>query len=391
VGLVQKLFRNNGFQLKIRVLHIITGLSVGGAEMMLYKLLSSMDKNQFNNIVFSLKPKAIIGKKIESLGIPVYYLRKRHPIIFLQSLISFIRISHRFRPNLIMGWMYHANLFAYLISCFLHKPEILAWNIRHSLSKLGYEKRFTRIIIRLCAFLSRKIPIIVFNSVISQQQHRIFGYSIEKSKFIANGFDTSLYKPSETKQSQFRKQLSIKDQEIFIGHIGRFHPMKDHLRFVDAAKVLSNRYSNVQFIMVGRGIDDNNLKIMNQLDKLGVRNRFHLLGERHDIDAILPSLDIFVSTSAWGEAFPNVIGEAMACGIPCVVTEVGDTPMIVGETGIIVPPNDTSAIVNGISAIIEMGDKHRRELGLQARIRITKKFGIAAITKQYETLFRSFA
>jgi len=355
--------------------------------MMLFKLLSFMDRSQFENVVISLNSMAIIGEKIQALGIPVYYLQEQQFFALFVSPIKFIRISRKFNPDVLMGWMYHANLGAFFIKCFLRKPVVLTWNIRHSLSRLGYEKRLTQIVIKIGAFLSQKRPVIIFNSVTSQQQHRRYGFLIQESLIIPNGFDTSIFIPSAEKRSEIRKRLFIKDDDILIGHIGRYHPMKDHSRFIAAAEVLSKKNSKIQFVMIGRGVSEQNHKIMDQIIELGIRNRFHLLGERQDIHTILPSFDIFVSTSAWGEAFPNVIGEAMACGIPCVATDVGDTPMIVGETGIIVPPHDTDAIINGISDLIEMGNEKRHELGMKARLRVTKKFGIAAITRQYETLF----
>lgn len=354
---------------------------------MLYKLLSGMDPKKFKSDVVCLMDIGPMGKKILELGIPVHAVGMRlgrpDPI----SIWRLIRIVKKLRPNLIQGWMYHGNLAAQFTKPFLPKPIPVLWNIRHSVNDLNNEKKTTAWVIRLCARLSKKPDKILYNSQVGADQHEVLGYAPEKRIVIANGFDTELFSPSKEARIQIREELGLPPSSIIIGQIGRYHEMKDHPNFIHAAGHLSKSHPDVHFLMAGKNVDTNNRKLMDLIQDLKLAPKFHLLGERKDMNVLVAGLDIASSSSSFGEGFPNVIGEAMACGIPCVVTEVGDSPFIIGKTGIVVPPRSYKAMACAWKDLLDMEPEARRDLGKQAREMTINRFSLGSIVSQYESLY----
>ncbi|NEP28701.1 glycosyltransferase, partial [Moorena sp. SIO3I6] len=213
------------------------------------------------------------------------------------------------------------------------------------------------------------------------------GYSSQNSCVIPNGFDTSLFKPSLEARAAFRSELGLSEQSILIGLIGRYHPMKDHPNFIRAASLLVKEFPDVHFIMVGTEVDQDNNFLSSLIQDLGLSNHIHLLGERSDIPRLTAALDINTLASAYGEAFPLVIGEAMSSGVPCVVTDVGDSAWIVGNTGRVVPPRNSEALARAWKELILMGNEGRKVLGKAARSRIIDSFSINSVVAQYESLY----
>ncbi len=373
---------------KICIAHIITGLDSGGAEAMLYKLLSRMDKEVFGLMVVSLMDHSTYGEKIESLGVKVYSLgmkRGRFSIIGFCRLVKLLRNS---KPNLLQGWMYHGNLAAQLVCAFIPSHAPVLWNIRQSLYSLAYEKKGTAIVIRICRYLTRFPKRIVYNSKTSAEQHEYLGYRGDKRIIIPNGFDVNLFAPSIESGKAIRAELDVSSDALLIGLIGRYHPMKDHTNFLQAASLLLKHYSNVCFVLAGTLVDKYNKKLQQEINDLDISSKVYLLGERTDMPRLTASFDIASSSSSYGEGFPNVIGEAMSCGVPCVVTDVGDSAWIVGDTGIVVPPRDPVALANGWRKLIELGYEKRLALGMMARQRIIENFSLDDVVKKYEMLYK---
>lgn len=373
----------------VRIVHIITDLDTGGAEMMLYKLLSHMDRKRFEPAVISLMAGGTVRDRIESLGIPVYSLDMKQGIPSISAVWRLRALVRQLRPNLLQGWMYHGNLTAQLASAFQLGQIPVIWNIRQSLYDLRYEKKTTALIIRLGARLSYFPACILYNSQISAQQHESLGYQPRKTHLIANGFDLTKFTSSLAAREQIRSELGLPEKSLLIGLIGRYHPMKDHATFLQAAAALRQHLpsQSVQFLLVGQRVDWENETLVAIARNLNLTNHLHLLGERSDIPNITAALDIATSSS-YAEAFPNTIGEAMCCGVPCTVTAVGDSAKIVGETGKVVPPRDPQALATGWEQLIDLGRKGRESLGQLARDRIQQHFSLNAIATQYADLYR---
>lgn len=375
---------------KYVILYIVTDLTTGGAQMMLYNLLCHTDKLRFQPVVVSLMDRGTFGDRIESLGIPVYTVGMKHGIPTPTAFWQLIRTVHQLKPDLIQGWMYHGNLAAQLASLFYWQKIPILWSIHHSLSSLASERKMTVAIIKFCANLSKCINQVIFVSQISKAQHEEQGYCSENSCVIPNGFDTSLFKPSVAARLEIRSELGLQENAFLIGLIGRFHPMKDHANFLKAAALLLKKNPNKHFILAGKNVDSNNHILLQLIHDLGIINHVHLLGERRDIPRLTAALDIVSLSSAYGEAFPLVIGEAMSCGVPCVVTSIGDSAWIVGDTGRFVPPRSADALANAWQELIDLGVERRQILGKAARKRIIESFSLETVVSQYEKLYERF-
>lgn len=370
------------------VVHIITGLSSGGAEITLYKLLSRVNRERFSTVVVSLIDRGTLGDRIEALGIPVYTIGMKPGMLTPIAVWRLLHTVRQLKPDLVQGWMYHGNLAAQLSSFFLAQKVPVLWSIHNSIYSLTFEKRTTAVIIRLGASISKFPNNIVFVSRTSKSQHETLGYCSENSCVIPNGFDTSLFIPSVEARLAVRSELGLSKEIFLIGIIGRYHPMKDHANFLQAAALLLKDRPNIHFLLVGQQVDREN-QVLNQLiQELGLFEQIHLLGERNDIPRLTAALDIACSAS-YSEAFPNVIGEAMSCGVPCVVTEVGDSSWIVGNTGRVVAARNPEALANAWKELFDLGSQTREILGKAARERIIEYFAMESFVGKYEALYES--
>jgi glycosyltransferase involved in cell wall biosynthesis len=203
---------------------------------------------------------------------------------------------------------------------------------------------------------------------------------------IPNGFDAESFRPDYSARLAVRRELGLTEDALIIGLVARWDPLKDHATFVDAASFLAREYDNIYFVLIGRGIEWDTLGLAALVRAAGLQDRMILLGERDDMPRLNAAFDVACSSSLT-EGFPNTIGEAMACGVPCVVTDVGDAAAIVGNTGLAVPAGDAVAFAKACKELIALGPKARREFGRKGRERIINKYALPTIVKQYEDLY----
>lgn len=372
----------------LRIVHIITGLDTGGAEMMLCELLSAMDRTVFSSEVISLMDTGPIGERIMQSGIPVQALGMRPGVPDPVAIFSLARRLRRAAPDLVQTWMYHADLIGGLAAKMAGNVPVV-WGIHNSDLDPEETKRSTIWTARACAGLSRWLPRkIICCAEVARQIHVGIGYDGSRMVVIPNGFDTDKFRPDAQKRAMVRRELGIHDEALLVGMVGRFHPQKDHQNFIKAASLLHKRFPDVQFLLCGEGLSWENRALSDWIDTAGLRNRFHLPGRRNDIPAIMAALDVYCSSSSFGEAFPMVIGEAMACGVVCVVTDVGDSGLIVGDTGAVVEPRNARALADGIERLLKMPAQERKALGLRGRVRIRENFRLDVIAGSYAGLYR---
>ena len=244
---------------------------------------------------------------------------------------------------------------------------------------------------RACASLSRKIPArIVCCSEASLRLHKELGYAPDKLEVIPNGFDLAQLKPNPGARVSLREELGIASDTILVGIAARFHPHKDHQNFIRAAALLHRQRPDVHFMLCGLDITWENPQLVTWIEAAGLRNVCHLLGVRQDMPRIFAGIDI-ATTASRSEAFPIDIGEAMACGTPCVVTDVGDSAMIVGQTGIVAPPEDPEALAEGWRQLIDAGPEIRHGLGTAARNRVRQHFALPMIVERYQSIYAALA
>jgi glycosyltransferase involved in cell wall biosynthesis len=371
---------------KIKIVHIIAALNIGGAEMMLNKLLPHMRKDRFENIVITLKEKGELSEDFESQNIRVYNVGGMGGILRISALIRSLKILREINPDIIQGWLAHGNFVAQITSIFLPYRLSTLWNIRYTALPKPETKNSTLLIIKLLSLLSSFPQKIIFNSKTGADDHIRMGYRRDKSCIIPNGFDTKLFSPSVINRRSVRLELNLPEDAILIGLIGRFDPLKDHRCFLKAGEKLLSNKREVYFLLAGREVDWQNRHLIQLLEKLGISGKVFLLGERKDVPRITAALDI-ATCSSLAEGFPNVIGEAMSCGVPCVVTDVGDSAWLVGDSGIVVPPRNHEALCEAWLKLIKLGSAKRRVLGEKARKRIEDHFSIQMIVKKYEQLY----
>jgi glycosyltransferase involved in cell wall biosynthesis len=369
----------------LNIVHIITGLSTGGAEKALYNILQSgLDRN-FDNYVISLGDEGTLGAKIRALDVPVITLNMRRGRPSISGFVQLRKAIRKIDPDLIQGWMYHGNLAA-TIACRLapRRPPLL-WNIRQSLYDMYAEKLLTRQIIRMNRYLSSSPNAIIYNSYLSRDQHESFGISAKNAVVIPNGIDLKQFCFSKESRIRVRMELNIPKDGSVVGHVARFHPMKDHSTFLQAALELAKRIPDTHFILCGSGVSFDNKSIEQQVP-LQVRNRFHLIEERGDVHDLMSAMDLFCQSS-YSEAFPNVICEAMATSLPCIATDVGDTKRIVGDTGTLVQPKDVNGLADGLENLLKKTSEEICSLGKKARVRIESNYDLSSMITQYLKLY----
>ena len=369
-------------------MHVISGLGTGGAETALYRVLAALQGSGLAFVVVSLRDRGTMGDRIEAIGVPVHslHLHRSGPYGLARGCARLLRISSATRPAVLQGWMYHGNLCALLAARLGVGRPALVWNIRHSLEAMHREKWTTRWIIRLTAKLSRHCAAVIYNSYRSADQHEGAGYARSRTLVIPNGFDSRKFRPSVFSSRSVRAELGIGDRDVVIGLFGRYHPVKDHKTFLRAAAHLVSDGYPVRFVLAGRRVDRANPELASLCDRYGLTDAVMLLGERDDMPRLTATLDIACCSSR-GEAFPNVLGEAMASGVPCVSTDVGDARSILGETGTIVNPGDPTALANAWRNLIRLGTTERKRLGMAGRRRVMERFDLLGISGRYRRLY----
>jgi len=372
-----------------RVCHVITGLGTGGAEMMLYKLVRSLDPDRIASRVVSLGARTPLADRIADLGVPVTTLDMRGP--FSPRLPGAIRrltaVIRDWRPDVVQGWMYHGNIAAQIAARLAGSSAATHWNVRQTVYRLRDNSLPTMAVIKAGAWMSRGVDRVIYNSRTSRAQHAALGYADDRALIIPNGFDCAEFTPNPAMRATLRAELGLAPDATIVGHVARYHPMKDHATLVRAAAIVARRHPTTHWVLAGTDVTRANNALREQIAALGLTERVHLLGERRDVAAITCGFDVACSSSAWGEGFPNVIGEAMACGISCVATDVGDSRWVLGDCGRVVPRGDAEALANAIAELISAGGDKRRALGSRARDRVCSEFAIERVAEQYESLY----
>ncbi|WIG56926.1 MAG: Glycosyltransferase [Rhodanobacteraceae bacterium] len=366
----------------MKVCHVITGLETGGAELALCGLLEALREPE--NTVVALRGPSALSTRVADLA-PLSHLDMNPGRATPADVLRLREVLRRNQPDVIHAWMYHANLVTSLAMTGLRTPVI--WGIHHSLSDLASDKRKTRMVIRANAWLSRSPIRIRYVSALAAKQHAQFGFSARRALVIPNGYDTDRLKPDPAARARVRRELGIEAGALVIGMVARVHPTKDHDNFLEAAARFLPQHPGTVFVLVGEGASDDNPALLASIERLGLRPNVRLCGRRADVPALDAAFDI-ATLSSRGEAFPNALAEAMACGTPCVATDVGDAALIIGETGVVVPPRDAAALCRGWARLAALTSAERQALGSRARARIVERFARTAIAHRFVELYR---
>jgi glycosyltransferase involved in cell wall biosynthesis len=373
----------------LRIAFVITDLEIGGAERMLLKLVSCIDRRRFEPVVISLTGRDKLAEQFEAASVPVYALGIRSMAGFASGLIRLVRLLRGLKPDLIQGWMVHGNFAATLGAAATRTP--LLWGVRHSRLDPRVEKRSTVLIERMLARLSSIPRRIIYNSHSGRELHEALGYAAHRGIVVPNGFDVERFRPDAAARSDVRRELGIAADCMLAGMFARFHPVKDHAMLLDAVSMLREDVPGFRLLLAGEGCGPHDAALANLIDERALRGIVLPLGPRSDVEKLNAAIDVAVSSSRAVEGFSNSIGEAMAAGVPCVATDVGDAAAIVSDTGMVVPPGDANAFAAALRAIALLGADERREMGARARQRIVEQFSIEAVARQYEGIYMEFA
>ena len=377
----------------MKVCHVCTSLAVAGAQKMLLELLKQLKKTRLeieSHVVTLID--GPVRQEIEAIGVPVTVVSKSKRQAFNPlSILKLALLLRRIEPEVIQGWMYHGCLAALLAERANLRATPVMWGIHSSLDDVKNEKRLTRAVISICAWLSKWPTHVIHCSYTSKKQHEGLGFNRKNSTVIPNGFDHQRFRPDEQAHESLCEELALGTDPLLVGHIARYHPMKDHQNLLQAASLLVKRVPEVHFILAGAGVEQNNKTLTELVERLNISQHVHFLGLRSDVPRLMAAFDAFCTSSAWGESFPIVVGEAMASGVPCVVTDVGDSAALVGDTGVVVAPNAPEALAEGLIKVLKMNHEERTVLAKKARERIIHHYSIETVTNKYAALFESYA
>lgn len=374
----------------MKVIHIITGLSNGGAEGVLYRLCRYDTKQK--HIVISMMGEGKYGPLLKAIGIQVHCLNMPQGRVTFSGLWQLFKLLRSYKPEVVQTWMYHADLIGGVIAKLAGIKSIF-WNVRHTTLEPGKSKRITIWVAKACAFVSGWIPKkIIYCAHEAKIVHEKLGYKNGKAEVVGNGYDLAQFALNEISATTFRAEINVAEENTVIGMVGRFDPQKDHFNLINAHSLVKKSGNLFKLVLIGRDLDSENKALNEHIAKCDLTERVILLGQRTDISAVMNGLDINVLSSSFGEGFPNVLAEAMACGTPCITTDVGDAAVIVGDTGWVVPPKDSQALANAILDAME--EQKNNPQAWQARKqasreRIVNNFSIEKMVSEYSRVWFS--
>jgi len=367
------------------VFHIITGLDCGGAENMLLKLVQASDPKHYRHVVYVLTPAYTLLPAFAEAEVEVRMLNIHGLNGVIQALISVIWDVRKEQPKIVMSWLHHADLFAALVKV-LQPQQRIIWNIRCSKLDLNDLPRSNIFLVRLLAKLSFLPNAVITNSLAGKNEHIAVGYKPRQWIFLPNGFDLERFHPDPLGKTETRDALGLTSRDFVIGVVGRYHPMKGYGLLAEAAALIQTQLPSARFVVVGKGLSSDNHDFVNLLQDHNVLPKMQLLGMRDDIPALMRAFDVLLSTST-SEGFPNVIGEAMASGTPCVSTDVGDCRIIIGNTGFTVAQNTADDIAKAVIQAATIAPEELDKIGIAARKRIEDNYSITKILGSYQNLY----
>lgn len=374
----------------IRICSIINGTSGGaGAERMLQRVIRHANTSEFEHLVISINNFRRVAEELTAEGIDVQSLGIRRRLTRLPwAMARMGRLIRKFQPDVVQTWLYLSDLAGGVMSRLVCPKVPVIWTIRHCTLDRKLDTRGIRITAGLSSRLSGIVPArIVLNSQAAVPIHSAAGYDSAKMAVIPNGFDLQTLKPDATERNRIRQEFGFLEETPVVGRIARFHPQKDHTTFLQAARIVHASRPDVRFVMVGEPLFLTAQQMQDEIAAYGLTDVVRLEEFRSDIVALNNSFDIATCSSVT-EAFPNALGEAMACGVPCVSTDVGDAARIIGDTGRVVPPSDPEAFAAALLDLLGQGGGALHSRGQAARQRITENYELNSSMEQFVTMWR---
>jgi len=358
---------------------LIRSLEYGGAERQLVNLAKELHKRRHSVVVVAFYSGGPLEQELRKAGITVRELNKQGRWDIARFLWHLIRFVYKEKPGTLYGFCGLSNILIALLRLILPHTRTV-WGHRVSYVDFARYDWLSGLMHKVEGQLSRFADLIIANSRTGLYVAVADGFPKNKMVAIPNGIDTEWFRPDPVARQRVRAEWGVTEGEKLFGLVGRLDPMKDHPTFLRAATRLLQEQEDVRFVCVGEGPVDYRRELHALSEELGLSQRLVWAGMRKDMPAVYNALDLATSSS-YGEGFPNVVGEAMACGVPCVVTDTGDSAWIVGETGVVVPPKDPEALAAGWKASLA---RDRSEVALKARLRIKENFSTRQMAEKTE-------
>lgn len=373
----------------IKVLHVIGSLGFGGAEVVLAHVALAMDKKRVENVVVTMTDHDTpLARKFIASGGRLITLGTAPKWKYLTLLFRLASIIRREKPDIIHGWLHEAELLATAAARICGRPVI--WNILGSQMDWRDFKWHLRWVVKILARLSTIPEVVMSNSTAGRLAHEELGYHPRRWELVYNGFDANSFAPLHEAGAYLKNLIGAADGQVIVGHVARFHKVKDHATMLRAIGILSRRLDNARFVFIGRDVGMQNPAIAQLVEAEAIANRVHFLGEIGDIPRVTAGFDIAVNSS-YSEGLPNSVGEAMCCAVPCVATDVGECREIIGDAGIIVPARDPAALANALETLILAGGDGRKRMGDKGRRRVEKYFSLEKVAERYASLYEEIA
>ena len=377
---------------RIKILFVTTGLESGGAEMSLYKLVTRMDRTRFDCSVLSLTNSGpVLGARIAAEGIPLHCLGLRRGAPDPRMVTRLAHWIAQTKPDVVQTWMYHADLIGTLASVLARRPGRnipVIWSVHCTSLMRGKNKSQTLQVVGLNSKLSHRGPACVLCcSDAALETHRKIGYRADRLQVIASGIDTEEYVPNPAARADVRRELGIPLDAPLIGLSARFDPQKDHETFFRAAARLREVRPDAHFLLWGVNVSPDNPDLTRWAQAAGVLPQTHLLGLRPDTARLTAALDAATCCSSFGESFALVVGEAMACGVPCVTTAMPGPQALVGDVGWVVPVKDDDALARAWQEMLSLTPPALHTYAENARARIEHLFSLRKTVREYEDFY----
>jgi glycosyltransferase involved in cell wall biosynthesis len=355
-------------------------LDYGGAERQMVALSNLLHQRGRQVTVVLFHDQGPLRSDLKKRGVEIRAVGKKNSGDFVGFFLRLIGILRDERPTILHTYLTVPNLFSALLKPALPGVKIV-WGVRVSDMNMENYGRLYRWTYWIEAKFSRFADLIIANSEAGRQESIKRGYPAAKIIVIPNGIDTERFHPAREAGNPLRERWGVLSGETLIGLVARIDPMKDHATFLQAAAQLSKQRADIRFICVGAGDEGLKQRLQQMAEHLQLGDRLIWAGAMNDMENVYNALDILTLTSAFGEGFPNVVGEAMACGVPCVVTDVGDAARIVAKTGYVAPRESPDAIVMGWHSLLS---QDRESLRQSARRHIVEEFSLARLAHNTE-------
>jgi len=363
------------------IVFLIRSLNYGGSERQLVALAKGLHERQYGVTVAVFYSDGPLERELREAGVRVRGLDKGGRWDLLGFLLRLVQLLREEKPDTLYGFLASSNTLSALLKPIFWRTRMV-WGVRASNVDLARYDRLSRLSYGVERRLSRFADLIVANSRAGSSYAVAHGFPKSKMVVIPNGIDTERFRPDPDERRRVRAEWGIEEGDKLIGTVGRLDPMKDHPTFLRAAAMLSRKRGDVRFVCVGDGPADYRRELSALSEELGLAQRLFWVGAREDIPAVYNALDIVTSTSAYGEGFSNIIGEAMACGVPCVATDVGDSAWILGSQGLVVPPGNPEALAARWHDVVYKALEARSAIGLGLRERVIRNFSLDRMIEQ---------